>query len=160
MENLERLHPAGSRPWPLAVEWLFSPVRISQKNLSPLIQAIVRAFCAVSQTLTRQQPSKAAQWWRQPLFGNTLIQDNQGCTKGFAEEKGLHNWAKSSHNCVGAVWNFEVNEWKKHADIAHLLNPQLRRERGQLLHSALIRDIPWDPARRSTCGQDNGWETP
>jgi hypothetical protein len=91
--------------------------------------------------LSKMEPINIAEVFRQPVFGNPLITNQDSRPLGLSGRSEGNALVNASHSRVGDFWDLEAKTWKNLSALGMSSHANNRLNR-----DLIIASIPWDPA--------------
>jgi hypothetical protein len=124
--------------WPPHSNWLMTAIKI-RKGGSPLWNAIWRSWCLVRSGVEHKLPEKWTEILRQPLFGNSHLQNPRGQTLVTEDKTSFLLWANKGFITIVDIWNQATNSWSSPNHIKSVIRSPLIEQQLHLIISA----VPW-----------------
>jgi len=139
MANQVRLPVHGLGPSTKDINWLFVAMKLKRPPTS-LWKNILHAWLSVRPCLAKSELTNSAEAFRQPVFGNPLIVNQEGNPLGLSGKSEGNSLASAGRSRVRDFWDSKEKEWKGLTVLGVSFHPSNKRNR-----DLIIASIPWDP---------------
>jgi hypothetical protein len=121
------------------INWLFAAPKLKRLPYS-LWRSIVNAWMNVRPSLCKSEPTTYAELFRQPVFRNPLITNQENRSLGLSGRNKSNAFASVSCSRVRDFWDSKTQGLKSLATLGMNFHPSNRQGR-----NIIIASIPWSP---------------